>query len=263
MALLLCIAFLAFTAARATGRFAHSDLRIVAHLVGLSEHQRLLKTLHPLVHLGDLGFVCAVAVAAALALRLRGYRHTWSLLLVLLSWPIELACKALMSQPSVLGSMQDSVQVGDLMHGPGAAAVRTWLHNAIPGGIDTLLHHAGTASLELTSSYPSGSAARGSFVLGLLIWAVLRLRILVVSETLAVLLMLPMAALGLSLVLFNWHWPADVAGGYLLGLALLACVLALLQRPVAVPFGSPTVSDSLRDTGPHSPYSRLPWIPNR
>jgi membrane-associated phospholipid phosphatase len=263
MAVVLGAAFVGFTVARATGRFAQTDLRIVGHLVGLSEHQRLLKTLHPLVHLGDLGFVCAVALVAALVLRLRGYRHSWSLLLVLLSWPIELTCKALIPQPAVLGSMQGSVQVGDLVHGPGAAAVRAWLYNAIPGGIDTLLHHAGTASVELTSSYPSGSAARGTFVLGLLIWAVLRLRILVVSEALAMLLMLPMAALGLSLVLFNWHWPADVAGGYLLGLALLACALALLQRPVPLSVGGPTVPGPLRDTGPHSPYSRLPWIPDR
>jgi membrane-associated phospholipid phosphatase len=185
------------------------------------------------------------------------------MLLVLLSWPIELGCKAVLPQPAILGSVQDSVQVGDLVHGPGAAAVRDWLHGAIPGGIDALLQHAGTATVGLSSSYPSGSTARGTFVLGLLIWACLRLNILVVSEMLAMALLAPMAALGFAVVLFNWHWPADVIGGYLLGLALLAGALALLRRPVTAPPRGSIQPIPLRSGGPHSRHSPLSWVPSQ
>lgn len=255
--------FVAFTVARAGGRFAHLDLRIAARLVGLSDRHHLLRALHPLVHLGDLAFVCAVAGGASLILRLRGYRRAWSpLAFGLLSWPIELICKSIVPQPPILGSPRDIVHLGDLVRGPAATAFLDWLRGATPGGLDSLLRHAGSTALPLTSSYPSGSAARGTFVLGLLIWAALRARIPVLSALAALALLLPMAALGFSLVIFNWHWPVEVAGGYLLGLALLAAALAIIRPPPPRHAGEPPPPIPLRPRGPHSQQSPLPWIPN-
>lgn len=260
MCVLLTVAFLAVTVARATGRFAHLDLRIVAHVVPVGYHPRLLAAVHPLVHLGDAAFVLAVTLPATLVLWLLGYRRSWAVLLVGLSWPVELGCKAIMSQPALLGAVRETVRVGDLARGPGAITLLDWFNRATPDGVGALVRHAGNVTVGLSSSYPSGSTARGAFVLGLLIWAALRLRIVVMSELLALALLAPMAGLGFAVVLFAWHWPADVLGGYLLGLALLAASLALLRLPHASPPSGAASPIQAPSHGPHSPHSRLPWV---
>jgi hypothetical protein len=256
-AVVLAVAFVAFTALWVGGATTHTDLRIVAHLVPVRDHTRLLKLVHPLVHLADAWFVVAGTVLVMIVLWLRGYRRTWALLTVLLSWPIELGCKAVFTQPPALFTEPSSVQMRDLVHGPGAAALLDWLHRAAPTGVGTLVSSAGGATLGLASSYPSGTAARGAFVIGLLAWACLRLGGTGLGVILAGLLLIPLSTLGLAVVLYAWHWPSDVVGGYLLGLGLLALGLAGLRRPArpaAVPNPPPR-------RGPHSAHSRLPWVP--
>jgi membrane-associated phospholipid phosphatase len=274
-AVFLAGAFVVFTSVRVSGMTTHLDLRIVAHLLPIRDHQRLLKLLHPLVHLADGWFVVTVTMLMVLALWMRGYKHPWALMLGLLSWPIELACKAVFPQPSGLFTAHATVQIRDLVHGPGAAAVLDWLHNAAPGGVGTLVQNAGGATLGLASSYPSGTTARGAFVIGLLAWACLRLGGSSLGALLATLLLAPLSTLGLAVVLYAWHWPSDVVGGYLLGLGLLAAGLAIQRRPTrAHPAvekqpgrGRPVYLDAAASQpssqkGPHSPYSRLPWTPN-
>ncbi|HVA92428.1 MAG TPA: hypothetical protein VNL71_21610 [Chloroflexota bacterium] len=272
-AVFLAVAFAAFTAVRASGMTTHADVRIVAHLVPIRDHQRVLKLLHPLVHLADGWFVLTVTAAVVLVLWVRGYQRPWALLVGLLSWPIELACKALAPEPSGLFTEPASVQMRDLVHGPGVTAVLDWLHQTAPGGVGALVQHAGGATLGLTSSYPSGTTARGAFVIGLLAWTCFRLGGSGLGVLLATLLLVPLSTLGLAVVLYAWHWPSDVAGGYLLGLGLLATGLAIQRRPTrsdAAPPPSkqhrPTGSNAVSrqppsQKGPHSPHSRLPWIP--
>jgi len=265
-------AFAAFTAVRGSGATTHIDLRIVAHLVPIRDHPHALALLHPLVHLADGWFVVVVTLLVVLALWARGYRHPWALLVGLLSWPIELACKTLFPQPTGLFTGHATVQLQDLVHGPAATAVLDWLHNAAPGGVGTLVQSAGGATLGLASSYPSGTTARGAFVIGLLAWACLRLGGSSLGVLLATLLLVPLSTLGLAVVLYAWHWPSDVVGGYLLGLGLLAAGLAIQRRPIRLdaavedPPGEgrltsldAAVPSPSRRTGPHSPYSRLPW----
>ena len=51
-------------------------------------------------------------------------------------------------------------------------------------------------------------------------------------------------------------------GGYLLGFTLLAAMLALIRPPERdrLPLSSSALPSA--EGSPHSPYSRLPWIPN-
>jgi len=285
VAALLTMAFVAVAVAWQRGRLAHTDLRIVAHLVPVRYHPRLLQALHPLVHLGDAVAVVPMTALAMMVLWLRGYRRCWAVWVGLLSWPIELGCKALLPQPVALDPTGNSpfyaetIDVGSLANGRGTAQVLGWLSHAAPDGLTALARQAGDASLTLASTFPSGTTARGAFVLGLLAWLCLALDVPVLSGLLALVLVLPLALLGLAVVLYAWHWPSDVLGGYLLGFALLALARAALRTPtgqapaprpasrgaVPVPRAAvPTAPLPLRPTtrGPHSPRSPLPWVPN-
>lgn len=277
LAALLTLAFVAVTVAWQRGRLAHTDLRIVAHLVPVRYHPRLLQALHPLVHLGDAVAVVPVTVLAMMVLWLRGYRRCWALWVGLLSWPIELGCKALLPQPVALDPTGNSpfyaetVQLGSLAHGRGTTQVLGWLSHAAPDGLTALARQAGGASLTMASTFPSGTTARGAFVLGLLAWLCLALDVPLFSGLLAMALLVPLALLGLAVVLYAWHWPSDVLGGYLLGFALLGLARAALRTPtgqVSTPRAgvhpaAPTTPPLLpAERGPHSPRSPLPWVPN-
>ena len=263
----LALAFLLVTLLHQRGRFAHADLRIVAHIVPVRYHPRLLAAVHPLVHLGDAVFVVPIILLVMILLWLRGYRRWWAPLIGILSWPIELGCKALLQEPGGLdpsGSAfnGETVHLGDLVHGPGTGRMVAWFDHAAPGGLSVLVHQAGRATLGLTSTFPSGTTARGAFALGLLIWLCFLADIPVLSELLSLALLAPMGALGFAVVLFAWHWPSEVLGGYLLGFTLLAAMLALIRPPERdrLPLSSSALPSA--EGSPHSPYSRLPWIPN-
>lgn len=232
LAAALTVLFVAVTVLRVAGSFTHPDLRLVARIVPARYHPHVLALIHPLVHLGDAAFVAGVAIVSMTLLWLLGYRRTWAMLLALLSWPIELGCKAILPQPDGLGNVAATVTVTSLVHGASSHAVLHWLAHATPAGVGALVQHAGGATLDLVSSYPSGTTARGTYVLGLFIWLVMRLRVPVLSELLAIALLAPMLVLGLAMVLYAWHWPSDVLGGYILGFAMLFASLALLRRPV-------------------------------
>jgi len=220
VALVCWLLFVAASAVRVSGSLTHYDLRIVAHLVPERDHTHVLAMVHPLVHLGDASAVVLFIVSAVACLWLLGYRRCWAALSVLISWPIEFACKSVLPQPSGLGPAQATISIASLVHGTGARTIGGWLQHAAPG-----------ATLNLVSSYPSGTTARGTFVLGLLVWLCLRLRLPVLSGLGALLLLLALSVLGLAMVLYDWHWPSDVLGGYILGFALLASTLAVLRRP--------------------------------
>ncbi len=256
-AVILALAFAVFTSIRVSGATTHLDLRIVAHLVPVRDHTRLLKLIHPVVHLADAWFVLAATALVVAVLWLRGYRRVWALSTVVLTWLIELGCKAVFPQPTALFTAPSTVQMRDLVHGPGAAAFLDWLHQATPTGVGALVSSAGGATLGLASSYPSGTAARGAFVIGLIGWACLRLGGAGAGVLLAALLVIPLSTLGLAVVLYAWHWPSDVVGGYLLGLGLLAAALACLRRPTRV---ASVAHPPPQRKGPHSPHSRLPWV---
>jgi membrane-associated phospholipid phosphatase len=280
-AVVLVLLFVGTTVLRVRGSLTHYDLRLVAHLVPLREHPRALALAHPLVHLGDLAFVLAFTLVACGLLWLAGYRRTWALLTVGLSWPLELVCKSNLPQPDGLGTSQASVTLSSLVHGAATRSVSGWLQHATPEGVRALAGQAGGWTLNLTSSYPSGTTARATFVLGLLVWAAFRLGVPALSELLALALLAPLSVLGVAMVLYAWHWPSDVAGGYLLGFALLALALALLRRPTAssdaygppvtlktaalrpVPGGSsssPTPTEPTPPVGGGEARVPLPWV---
>jgi hypothetical protein len=229
------VLFLAVTVLRVRGSFTHLDLRIVAHVVPARYHPRVLALVHPLVHLGDAVVMVAVVLASMVGLRLAGYRRSWAMLVLFLSWPIEFACKAVLPQPDGLGTISATVTVKSLVHGTGTTTMLAWVHHATPGSLQVMVSRIGGEAVRLVSSYPSGTAARGTFVLCLVIWLCLRLRIPVLSELLVLLLLAPLLVLGLAMVLYAWHWPSDVLGGYILGFALLSIALAILRRPVRQP----------------------------
>jgi hypothetical protein len=255
MAIGFAIAFAAITVLHVVGMFTHYDLRIVAHLIPARDHPRVLALVHPLVHLGDAAFIGVVVVAGTVGLWLMGYRRTWAMFVIVLSWPIELACKIVLPQPDGLGSTQASVSISSLVHGAGTKTVAGWLRHATPEGVQALAGQAGGFTVNLVSSYPSGTTARGTFVLGLIIWICVRLGIPVLSELSALLLLAPLSVLGLAMVLYAWHWPSDVLGGYALGFALLATTLAVVRRPVGRHSGN---RSSFKHRSAHGPLYRRP-----
>jgi membrane-associated phospholipid phosphatase len=264
-AALLVLAFAGWTALWSGRHLVRFDLRIVARVVPMRDHTHVLQVLHPLVHLGDAAFLLPVAALACALLYVRGYRRSWSVpFAAALTWPVELACKGLLPQPGT-GYFGNTMTINDLIHDPITPSVGAWLQHAAPYPLSTIIGHAGDTTLSLASGYPSGTTARGVFALGLIAWLALRWGVPLLSEAVTLAALVPAATLGISVVLFAWHWPSDVVGGYLMGLALLALAIAVLRypaspAPMAARRHEPPRPMAVRS--PHSPHSRLPWHPN-
>ncbi len=83
-------------------------------------------------------------------------------------------------------------------------------------------------------AYPSGHVARTVVLLGLLAWVALRevprLRRPFVAPSIALVVVVGIALMGVARVGAGQHWPSDVLGGVLLGVAWLALVMWLDRR---------------------------------
>lgn len=83
-------------------------------------------------------------------------------------------------------------------------------------------------------AYPSGHVARTVVLLGLLAWVGLqevpRLRRPFVAPSFALLVVVGVALMGIARIGAGQHWPSDVLGGALLGVAWLAFVMWLDRR---------------------------------
>jgi len=146
------------------------------------------------------------AVAAAVCLAVRQPRAAAALLLVYASLPIELALKHWLAEPL-----------------PGLLYV-------IPAAC---VPHAGAyipaIGLETPHPYPSGYAIRVTYVLALAA-LLLAVRWRAAGRVLAAGCALALVGLLASRVVLSWHWPSDMVGGALLGLALAAATGAVIAR---------------------------------
>jgi membrane-associated phospholipid phosphatase len=149
-------------------------------------------------------FLTAVAAAACLALRQP--RAAAALLLVYASLPIELALKHWLVEP--LPGLLYRIPV----------ACEPYAGAYIPA-----------IGLETPHPYPSGYAIRVTYFLAL---AALLLagRRRPAGRAVAGLCAVVLLGLLASRVVLSWHWPSDVIGGALLGLALAAATCAVTAR---------------------------------
>jgi len=155
----------------------------------------------------------ALLVAGAL---LRRQPHAAAALLLLyVSLPIELALKHTLAQPLP----------GVLYPIPGACE---WYHPAL--------------SVPTPHSYPSGYAIRVTYFFALAAAAVLGGQPEALRRGWRTPLLRPLAVLGLAIVLvlllasrlvLSWHWPSDLFGGALLGVALAAATLIAARYGLA------------------------------
>ena len=208
------------TAIRVSGAFTHDDLRIVAHLVPERDHTHVLAMVHPLVHLGDAAAIALFVVAGMVCLWLLGYRRTWAMFSVLLSWPIEFACKSALAQPAGSG-----LRAGHRQHRRTRARHRRqdyWRVAATcrarrhaESGVELPQRHHGARHLRAQSAHMAVPSSRRPPI----------------SKLCALGLLAALSVLGLAMVLYDWHWPSDVLGGYALGFALAAITVAVLRRP--------------------------------
>jgi len=249
----LAAAFLITTVGRAQGALAGLDVRLVAYLVPVQYPPSLLAGMRALVLIDNPLLNVSLPLAAMAILWLGGYRHTWGILLIWLSWPVEAGLQATLSQPRALDAGQTLAPMQIMLHGSGLSTTADWLHRAAPESAGSVLMLVGNVTVKLSSGYPSGAAARGAFLFGLFIWACLEMRTLILTKFIGprgvgapqaqrisltkVLVVLALLALlyvfSVAVVLYSWHWPSEVLGGYLLGLALLGASLAVLRQPGA------------------------------
>ena len=164
----------------------------------------------------------------ALVLLRRRQRHLagWLVGLVLATMLVEYACKHLPGQPSPGAFVATLARRPCAAASPGAAAARA-ARDALPSAA------IGRGAYVALSSMPSGYAARAALGATLLAAALGAPRPRLAALARAALAAL-VALLGATRVIVAWHWPSDVLGGTLLGVAA-ACLLLARARPVAAP----------------------------
>lgn len=164
---------------------------------------------------GEVSLLLTALLAAACLMR-RQPRAAAALLLLYVSVPIELALKHTVAQPVP----------GALYPIPGACE---WYHPAL--------------TVVTPHSYPSGYAIRVTYFFALAAAGLLRGQrasprgnwpALPTSRLGVVALASVLALLLASRLVLSWHWPSDLVGGALLGVALAAATL-LAARPAPVP----------------------------
>ena len=209
------LGFLLVTLAAAGGALLPVDETVLGWIAARRDCASMgVATALSVIGAGEVSLLISALLAAACLLR-RQRRAAAALLLLYLSLPMELALKHLLVQPLP----------GLLYPIPGACE---WYHP--------------TLSVATPHSYPSGYAIRVTyfFVLAAL-WLAWRrparasaeppapLRRWGVPVALGAILALLLA----SRLVLSWHWPSDLIGGALLGLALAAGTLLVARTAPA------------------------------
>jgi membrane-associated phospholipid phosphatase len=220
---------LAVTLAAAAGWLLPADQSVLGWIAARRDCDSIrLAAALSLLGAGEVSLLITALLAAACLVR-RQPRAAAALLVLYVSLPIEVALKHTLAQPL-----------------PGTLY-------PIPGGCEW---YRPTLGLATPHSYPSGYAIRVTYFFaiaaallvalapaceprdrrGLLArrdWRAILFRWLA-PLTLAVVLALLLA----TRLVLSWHWPSDLIGGALLGLALAAATVLIARRPAPAP-GAP------------------------
>lgn len=211
------LGFLVVTLAAAGGALLPADETALGWIAARRDCASMgLATALSVVGAGEVSLLLTAVLAAACLSR-RQPRAALALLLLYVSLPIELGLKHALAQPLP----------GVLYPIPGACE---WYHPAL--------------SVVTPHSYPSGYAIRVTYFFALAAaWLVCQrpraastdahvsLRCWAVPLALASLLALLLA----SRLVLSWHWPSDLIGGALLGLALAAATILVAKIDPRVP----------------------------
>jgi undecaprenyl-diphosphatase len=219
------LGFLALTLAVRAGWLFPADRAVLAWVAGWRDCGSIgVATALSVIGAGEVSLLLTGLVAAGLLLQRRP-RAAVSLLLLYLSLPIELGLKLVLTQP--LAGLLFPIPAACEWYHPALTALTPYSYPSgyairvtyffVLAGI-WLLHERPDA----TSGQESPGAARKS--------ARWRPRGWTAVALLGMLLVLLLA----SRLVLSWHWPSDLAGGALLGVALAAATL-VVGWPSATP----------------------------
>jgi undecaprenyl-diphosphatase len=204
---LAALGFLAVSLAAASGLLLPADQTVLSRIAAWRDCGRIGQaTVLSIIGAGEVSLLMTAILAAACLAR-RQPRAAAALLLLYVSLPIEVALKHTLTQPLP----------STLFPIPGACE---WYHPAL--------------SLATPHSYPSGYAIRVTYFFALAaVWVAgrwsgsashgRRAPLLRWAGPLALTMVL--ALLLASRLVLSWHWPSDLIGGALLGLALAAATI--------------------------------------
>lgn len=205
------LGFLVITLAAAGGWLLPADQTVLAWVAAQRDCSSIgAATALSILGAGEVSLLLTALLAAACLAR-RQPRAAAALLLLYLSLPIELALKHTLAQPLP----------GALYPIPGACE---WYRPAL--------------SVTTPHSYPSGYAIRVTYFFALAVaWLLRRApqtgggwRSLLQTQPVVFVLAIVLALLLASRLVLSWHWPSDLLGGALLGVALAALTLLAVRR---------------------------------